>query len=57
MTNQQVHALLTRIGELQESALEQPAPDYASYLERVGRYRGLKEAIQILSELDKDEDD
>lgn len=57
MNNQQLQALSLRVDELKESVLEQPAPDYASYLERVGRYRGLKEAIQILIDLEKDKDE
>ena len=30
------------------SLVENPAPDYASYRERVGQYNGLKQAVQIV---------
>lgn len=57
MENRQLNALFTRMSEIKDSVLEQPAPDYTSYLERVGRYRGLQEAVQILTDLERDEDD
>ncbi len=57
MMSNQIKALFDRLDELKESALENPAPDYPSYRERVGHYNGLKEAIQILLDLDSDKDD
>lgn len=48
MTDPIISALLTRISDLEKSALEQPAPDFPSYRERIGQYKGLKEALQII---------
>ena len=57
MENRQLNALFARLNELEKSVLEFPANDFASYRERVGQYNGLKEAIQILTELDSDQDE
>ena len=57
MENRQLNALFARMSELEKSVIENPATDYASYRERVGHYNGLKEAIQILTDLDREEDD
>lgn len=37
-----------RLAEMNESALRTAKPDYAAYMEQVGRYHGLKEAIELL---------
>lgn len=56
MTDPIISALLARLNELKESALEHPAPDFPSYRERVGQYNGMKEALQIvLSVFEQDE--
>lgn len=57
MENRQLNALFARLNELEKSMVEHPANDFASYRERVGQYNGLKEAIQILIELESDQDD
>ena len=57
MENRQLKALFDRLNELEKSVLEHPANDFASYRERVGHYTGLKEAIQILTELESDQDE
>jgi hypothetical protein len=41
---------------MKEHAYEIPAPDYASYKERCGRYNGIKESIQVLLNLEEDEE-
>ena len=57
MENRQLNALFARMSELEKSILETPASDFASYRERVGQYNGLKEAIQILTEMERDKDE
>ena len=57
MTNEQLAALKNHANDLKDSLLDQPATDYVSYRERVGLYRGILEAIEILLSLDKSEDD
>jgi hypothetical protein len=57
MENRQLNALFARLNELEKSVLEYPANDFASYRERVGQYSGLKEAIQILTDLERDLDE
>lgn len=57
MENRQLNVLFAYLNELEKSILEHPASDYASYRERVGQYNGLKEAIQILTDLERDKDD
>ena len=57
MENRQLNALFARMSEIEKSLVEHPAIDFASYRERVGQCNGLKEAIQILTELESDRDD
>lgn len=38
------------------SLVESPAKDYASYLERVGRYNGLAEAVNIVTQAEEEDD-
>lgn len=57
MENRQLNALLKRINDLEKSVLEHPANDFASYRERVGHYMGLKEALQILIDLERNNKD
>ena len=45
------------LNEMKESAYEHPAPDFETYLERVGRYNGIKDSIQTLIDLERDEED
>jgi hypothetical protein len=53
-----VAALLSRLDELKESILEQPASDFPSYRERVGYYNGLRDAVAIVTSLyEQDEND
>ena len=55
--NDELTLLLERLSELEKGVLESPAPDYASYREMVGRYNGMKEAIQILVSYRKEDTD
>lgn len=48
--------LKSKMDEIAFSLVENPAPDYASYLKRVGQYHGLKEAVSIVVRAE-DEDD
>lgn len=57
MENRQLNALFARMSELEKSVIEHPASDFVSYRERVAHYNGLKEAIQILTDLEREEDD
>lgn len=52
-----LNELKSEMDSLVFSLVENPAPDYPSYLERVGRYRGLKEAIQIVTHAEKEDED
>lgn len=56
MTDQKVSALLALLNEMERTAYEYPAPDYAAYRERVGRYQGIQDCIQVLNNLEDDED-
>lgn len=51
---------LNRLNEEMEniifSMVESPAPDYPSYRERIGKYNGLKEAVQIVTQAEKEDD-
>jgi len=57
MENRQLRALFDRLNELEKSFHENPANDFASYRERVGQCNGLKEATQLLLELESDQDE
>jgi len=45
-----LNGLLAQIEELKSSLVEHPAPDFASYMARVGHYNGLKAAIQFVTD-------
>lgn len=53
--NVTLNELKSAMDDIILSLVENPAPDYASYRERVGRYNGLKEAVQIVVQAE-DED-
>lgn len=57
MIDTRIKALLDRANELSKSLLENPAIDFTAYRERVGHYNGLMEAVQILQDLERDEDE
>lgn len=57
MTDNRIKALLDLMNEMKESAYEHPAPDWETYRERVGRYNGIKDSIQTLIDLERDEED
>lgn len=38
------------------SLVENPAKDFTSYLERVGKYNGLAEAVQIVTHAEEEDD-
>ena len=46
--NYALNEIKSRMDEIILSMVENPAPDYTSYLKRVGQYNGLKEAVQIV---------
>ena len=56
MMDNQIRVLFDLLQEMKESAYEHPALDFSSYRERVGRYNGLKDAIQALLDLERDDD-
>ena len=56
MMDNRIKALFDLLNEMKESAYEIPANDFESYKERLGRYNGIKESIQVLLELERDEE-
>lgn len=56
MNNNTLTELRSLMDEIVFSFVENPVPDYASYLERVGRYNGLKEAVQVVVQAQKEDD-
>lgn len=54
--NRTLNDLKSRMDEVILSFIENPAKDYASYLERVGLYNGLQQAMLIVVQAE-DEDD
>jgi hypothetical protein len=56
MASKAVIAVIKRADDVALSLVENPAQDYASYLERVGQYRGLKEALDIILNADNEDD-
>jgi len=57
MNNKALNDLKSAMDAIILSFVENPAPDYASYLERVGRYNGLAEAVQIVVQADREDED
>ena len=57
MKNSLLDELRSSMDAIILSLVENPAPDYASYLERVGRYNGLSEAVQIVVQADREDED
>ena len=53
--NVTLNELKSAMDDIILSLVENPAPDYVSYRERVGQYNGLKEAVQIVVQAE-DED-
>jgi len=51
-----INALFDLLNEMKESAYEIPASDFASYKERLGRYNGIKESIQVLLNLEQEDE-
>jgi len=51
-----IKALFDLLNEMKESAYEIPAADFASYKERLGRYNGIKESIQVLLNLEQEDE-
>lgn len=51
-----IRKLEAAIRQLEKSVLETPPPDLAQFREVVGRYRGLREAVDILYGLMRDDD-
>ena len=51
-----INKLVVRMNDITLSLVENPANDFASYRERVGQYNGLKEALEIITSAD-DEDE
>ena len=56
MTNKSLNDLRIAMQEILESFVTNPAQDYPSYLERVGRYNGLEQAVQIVVQADNEDD-
>jgi len=56
MASNTVDLLVEQMNAVATSLAENPAPDYASYRERVGQYRGLKEALDITVNADNEDD-
>lgn len=56
MDNIILRELKSKMDEIAFSLVENPAPDYASYLKRVGQYNGLKIAIEIVVQADKEDE-
>jgi hypothetical protein len=54
--NQTVNDLRVKMQEVLESLVTNPAKDYPSYLERIGMYNGLEEAIQIVVRAENEDD-
>lgn len=55
MNNAVLNDIKSRMDEVILSFIENPAKDYASYLERVGLYNGLQQAMLIVVQADKDD--
>lgn len=43
--------------EMSADALQHPAKDFAEYRERIGRYQGLEEVLDMINSLLSDSDD
>lgn len=56
MASKTVVELIERANAVALSLAENPAPDYASYRERVGQFRGLKEALDIVVNAENEDD-
>lgn len=56
MNNLALNEIKSAMDDIILSLVETPAPDYASYRERVGCYNGLKEAIQIVVRAENEDD-
>ena len=54
--NEIIKQLVIRMNDVAVSLAENPAPDYASYRERVGQYSGLKEAFDIITRVDENDE-
>ena len=54
--NYVINDLKSRMDEIILSMVENPAPDYASYLKRVGQYNGLKEAVSIVVRAEEEDE-
>lgn len=48
--------ILVRMDDVARTLVENPAPDYPSYRERLGVYAGLKDALEIISKAEDDDD-
>lgn len=55
--NEYITKLKQEIRALEESFHQRPAPDHASYMERVGQVLGLQKSLDILEGLMKEDDD
>lgn len=56
MSSLTVKELLVRMNDIALSLVENPAPDFTSYRERIGQYNGLKEAVNILTAIENEDD-
>ena len=53
--NDIIKQIIIRMDDAAKSLVENPAPDYPSYRERLGVYAGLKEALEIISNAENDD--
>lgn len=52
-----VHRINEEMRKLSDQSLGVPASDFAQYLHRVGQYAGLKSALGIIAEVEKQNED
>lgn len=55
MTNEIFNDLRSEMERILISFVENPAKDFPSYLERVGLWKGLNQAVQIVTQTQEDE--
>lgn len=53
--NDIIKQLIIRMDDVVRSFVDNPVPDYPSYRERLGVYAGLKDALEILSNVEDDD--